>query len=244
MRQLRKLSDLRGYGLKASDGEIGHLKQIYFNDRSWIVRYLVVRTGNGLLGQDVLIVPSVIQEVDEENGLIDVKLTRARIESCPPVDTKLPVSRHYEQEYYNHYGWEPYWIGDPLQEAAPIFPPLQAAEPPEQPDDPHLRSSDEVDGYHIQAQDGEIGHVKDFILDDQDWTVRYLEIATRHWLPGKKVLISPAWIRKIEWVEQKVMVDLGTEAIKTAPEYDPSEIIGRDYELTLYKHYGKALHPH
>ncbi|HKJ04229.1 MAG TPA: PRC-barrel domain-containing protein [Geopsychrobacteraceae bacterium] len=243
MRQLRNLDKLKGYGLKASDGEIGSLRQVYFSDRSWKIRYLIVRTGKWLFGQEVLIVPSVIQHVDDEHKMIEVRLTLEQIKNSPRVEKQLPVSRHYEQEYYDYYGWEPYWTGDPLFDQTPKLPPKQDRDPPKQPEHPHLRSSDEVVGYHIHAQDGEIGQIKDLIVDDQDWTLRYLKIDTGHWLPGKKILVSTPWIQMIDWSELMVRVDLTCHRIETAPEYDPDKPISRDYELSLYKHYGKKIDP-
>jgi len=242
MRQLRNLNDLNGFKINARDGAIGKLKQAYFDDRRWMVRYFVVQTGNWLLGQEVLILPAMINGIDDENRTLGANLTCEEVKQSPPVNTQLPVSRHYEQEYLHYYGWQPYWSNDP------IFGPTQtilpaSGEQPQQPENPHLRSTDAVEGYHLHAQDGEIGHVEDYILDDQDWRVRYLEIDTGHWLPGKKVLISPAWIRKVDWMREEVVIDLPCERIKTAPEYDPTQIISRDYELALYKHYGKSLDP-
>lgn len=243
MRQLRKLSVLQGYRLHAQDGVIGRLQQIYFDDESWSVRYLVVKTGSWLLGREVLVVPAMIEGVDEEHKTIDVKLTCEQIEKSPLVDTELPVSRHYEKEYYKYYGWDPYWLSDPLFDTAPSMPPPLETEPPRLPEHPHLRSSAEVLDYHIKALDGDIGHLKDFLLDDQDWTVRYLEIRTGTWLPGKKVLISTPWVETIDWTEQVISVDLSRDKIESAPAYDPSRVVSRDDEVELYSHYGKSYPP-
>lgn len=242
MQQLRKLSNFTGYHLHASDGEIGKLKQVYIDDQFWVVRYFVVHTGSWLFGQDVLIVPSVIKSVDEENKLLEVELTREQIKNCPPVDTTLPVSRHYEQEYYRHYGLEYYWSGDSLLGTGePYLPRPDIREEVNDPEHPHLRSSDEVKGYQIHAEDGEIGHVEDFILEEPGWSVPYLEVDTRNWLPGKSVLIAPAWIKQIDWAKKEVMVNLTRAAIQSAPEYDASRVISRDYQETLTRHY--AMQP-
>jgi hypothetical protein len=109
---------------------------------------------------------------------------------------------------------------------------------PEEPENPHLRSSNEVAGYVIHAADSEFGHVRDFLLDDQSWSIRYLEIDTRNWLPGRKVLIAPAWIRQIDWNSSKVAVNMASDVIRTAPAYDETMVISREYEVELYKHYG------
>ena len=237
MRQLIKLSDLTDYSLAARDGEIGKLEEVYFDDNCWLVRYFIVSTGNWLLGRKVLIVPAVMGGIDEEAKTLSVDLTREQIENCPPVNTKMSVSRHYEQEYYSYYGWEPYWNDDPMFGPAPyLSPPVEDTS--DQPENPHLRSSDEVKNYSIHACDGKIGHVEDFILEVPDWTIRYLEVNTRSWLPGKHVLLAPAWIQQVDWAKQEVSIELTREALETAPAYDPSKIISRESQVRLYEHYG------
>lgn len=241
MRQLRNLAQLSTFHLHARDGEIGRLKEVFFDDRDWSVRYFIVRTGNWLLDKDVLIVPSMINAIDEDKKHIAVGLTREQIENSPAVDTALPISRHYENDYYGHYGLSPYWLDTPFPEELPELRPVPAEQQPREPDQPHLRSSSAVTGYRIHAQDGEIGHVEDFILDDGDWSIRYLEINTRKWLPGKHVLVAPIWIHSIDWREKEVVVNLKRQAIASAPAYDKAQLIGNDYEVSLYKHYGIAF---
>ena len=238
MRQSHRLSDLTGYSLNARDGEIGKLETVYFDDKRWIVRYFVVHTGSWLLGQNVLIVSSAIKAIDDVNKYLEVDLTQAQIKDCPPVNTEKPVSRHYEQDYYRYYDLEPYWTGDPVFGPAPYVPPPSAEGVQKEPEHPHLRSSDEVRKYSINASDGSIGHVEDFILEEPDWSIRYLEVDTRDWLPGKHVLIAPTWIERVDYAQQEVSVKLKREAIETAPPYDPAKIISRDYQVALYQHFG------
>jgi len=241
MRITHRLSDLMGYSLNASDGEIGKLEQVYFDDECWEIRYFVVHTGGWLLGRNVLIAPSAIKAINNENKCIEVDLTQAQIKDCPPIDTEMPISRHYEQEYYRYYGWQPYWTGDLMFGPAAQIPQL-AEGAPKVPEHPHLRSSNEVESYSIQALDGDIGHVEGFILEEPGWAIRYLEVDTRNWLPGKHVLVAPTWIEQVDWAKQAVAVKLKREAIETAPAYDPGKIISRDYQLTLFKHYGMKYH--
>jgi len=241
MRQLRNLADLDSYHLQARDGEIGRLKEILFDDQYWSVRYFIIHTGNWLRGKDVLILPSMVTAIDEDNKSVDVGLTRQQIENSPDADTSLPISRHYENDYYGHYGLNPYWMDDPLPEDIPEISPAPAEQQPREPDQPHLRSSSAVTDYRIHAQDGEIGHVEDFILDDMDWSIRYLEANTRNWLPGKHVLIAPIWIHSIDWREKEVVVNLNRAAIESAPTYDRAMVISNDYEVALYKHYGMVF---
>jgi len=241
MRELRKLGDLTAYSFQARDDELGRLKQVYFDDQDWQVRYLVVQTGRWLLGKEVLLVPGVITGIDDVSKTIQVDLTRKQIENAPPVDSEQPVSEHYQKQYYSYYEWEPYWTTDPLSQATPVIPLFIEPEAPTEPENPHLRSSDEVSDYHLDTASGSIGHVADIILDDQEWKVRYLEIDTRNWLPGRHVLVSPAWVQRIDWVDQQVQVELSRELVLSAPEYDSSKHISREYQLALFKHYGKAL---
>ena len=105
--------------------------------------------------------------------------------------------------------------------------------------DPYLRSTHDVTGHHIQAADGEIGHVEDFIIDDETWAIRYLSIDTRNWWPGKKVLVSPQWIERVSWIESKVFVNLDRETIRQSPEYTEESLLTRDYETELYRHYNR-----
>jgi uncharacterized protein YrrD len=240
MRQLRKLKDLNHFALQARDGEIGHFKEVYFDDKSWVVRYLVVHTGNWLFGREVLISPVHINKVDRENKQILLDLTHKQVEQSPAVDSKKPVSRHYEMEYYQHYGWESYWWLEPPL-AGPVGPPPMPPETPDEPEDPHLRYSKEVRGYAIHASDGELGNVDDIIVDDHTWQINYLVIDTHKWIPGKKVLVAVAWVKSIDWAMSEIVVELDRETIESAPAYDPSELISHDYEVELYSHYGKAM---
>lgn len=241
MHKLRKLSDLTGYRFQAKDDELGRLKQVYFDDQLWQVRYLVVQAGSWLLGREALLVPAAIIGIDDENKAIQVDLTRKQIENSPPVDKKLPVSEHYQLQYYRYYNWEPYWINEPLFLSTPAVPSLMQPEKSEEPRNPHLRISDEVSGYRIATADGLLGHVEGFILDDKKWAVRYLEIDTRNWLPGRHVLVAPTWVQQVDWAQQQVRIELSRELVKSAPEYDSSKDLSRDYELALFKHYGKTL---
>ncbi|HET8727579.1 MAG TPA: PRC-barrel domain-containing protein, partial [Alphaproteobacteria bacterium] len=99
-------------------------------------------------------------------------------------------------------------------------------------------SEKEVRGYHIGARDGDIGHVEDFLVDEDGWRIRYMIVDTSNWLPGRRVVVSPGWIREVSWAERKVSVDLDRDRIENAPAFDPDRPVGRDYEERLYGHYG------
>lgn len=238
-----KAKALRGYKLHSLDGEIGKVEEFYFDDRHWAIRYLVVETGNWLADRQVLITPQAIGDVNNEEQYINVNLTKKQIEDSPSLDNDMPVSRQFEAEYYKYYAYPMYWGGSYMWGAYPyIVRTLTEGGNSIQEEkawDPNLRSTHDVSGHIIQAEDGEIGHVDDFIIDDETWAIRYLIIDTRNWWPGKKVLISPKWITNISWSESKVFVNLLRDVIGRSPEYTEESPLTRDYEAGLHRHYNR-----
>ena len=243
---LRSVKELYNYVLKAEDGEVGRCKDFLFDDRFWIIRYMVADTGKWLPGKKVLISPISLGEPDWASRLLQVKLTKERIEHGPPLDSDAPVSRQHESKWFDYYGYPDYW-GGACAWGTELYPGALFSQKREEtkvgPDtvegDSHLRSATEVKGYHIQAADDEIGHVEDFILDDKTWTIRYMVVDTRNWLPGKKVLVAPTWINSVDWAESKASVDLTREQVKNSPEYDPSAPVNLEYEVRMYDFYGR-----
>jgi hypothetical protein len=249
---LRNVIHLKEFAIRARDGEIGTLEQFYFDDETWAIRYLVVNTGDWLAGRLVLVSPIALRQAEWQSKRLDVALTKKQIEDSPPIDTHKPVSRQHEAAYLGYYGYPYYWGGPNLwglasypagltvqREAVTEAEVLQARAGKESADS-HLRSTDEVTGYHIEAADGEIGHVRDFIVDDETWAIRYLEVDTRNWWPGKKVLVSPQWIDNVSWPDSKVYVGLSRETVKNGPEWDESIPVTREYENRLYRYYARS----
>lgn len=245
---LTNTNNLKGLMVQATDGVLGTVDQLYFEDTTWAIRYLTVKTG-WLGGREVLISPFSVTRVDWPAQRIDVALTKKQVEDSPSIDTQRPVSRQYETEYLGYYGYPNYWGGsylwgpgmNPAGFTNRINSPEEvlAERKRQESMDSHLRSTAGVHGYHVEAMDGEIGHIAGYFMDDESWAIRYLEIATRNWWPGKKVLMSPAWIQKVSWVESKVYVGLYRGAIQTAPAFVDSAPLTREYENGLYLHYGK-----
>jgi uncharacterized protein YrrD len=240
---LIKAKTVKGYKLDTLDGEIGKVKEFYFDAQHWAIRYLVAETGTWLTGRQVLISPYALVSVNNEKQNIEINLTRKQIEESPPLESDKPVSRQFEDAYYGFYGWPLYWVGPNIWGAYPFI----VRDPEKWTDysqeekewDPYLRSTHDVTGHHIQAADGEIGHVEDFIFDDETWAIRYLIIDTQNWWPGKKVLVSPQWIERVSWIESKVFVNLTRETIRQSPEYTEDSLLTRDYETGLHRHYNR-----
>ena len=243
---LSKANILKGYRLDSLDcGEIGTVKEFYFDDQHWTIRYLVANTGDWLTDRQVLISPYALIAVINAAQRITIDLTKKQIEDSPSLDSDKPVSQQFEENYNKYYGWPMYWGGPNLWGSYYI--PYRGRNHEEWREfthgektwDPHLRSTHTVSGYNVQAVDGEIGHVDDFIIDDETWAIRYLVIDTGNWWPGKKVLISPQWIDRVSWSEAKVFIYLSRETIKQSPEYTEESLLTRDYETGLHRHYNR-----
>jgi len=235
---LRSLKDLTRYKIHATDGNIGTVYDFLFDDEFWILRYVVVDTGHWLPGRKVLLTPGVLLEPDWRQRTFSVALTRDQVRASPDVDTDRPVSRRHEIHLHQHYGWPFYWSpsGD-LVGPLMTTPPIESAEPP---GDPHLRSVRDIISYDVQASDGEIGCVDDFIADRESWAIRYLVVAIHKWLPGRKVLISPQWlVGPISWAGRTVKLIMSRENIRNSPAYDSKSPVNREYEGRLFDFYGR-----
>jgi hypothetical protein len=235
---------LKGYKLHSRDGEIGNAKEFYFDDHYWTIRYLVADTGGWLTGRQVLISPYALGPVKRDEQHITVNLTKKQIVDSPSLASDKPVSRQFEETYYGFYGWPMYWGGANMWGAYPYIAhdreTWRESAHGEKTWDSRLRSSHDVSGHYVHATDGEIGHVDDFIIDDETWAIRYLVIDTKNWWPGRQVLVSPQWIERVSWSESSVFVNLSREAIRQSPEYKEEALITRDYETALYHHYNRG----
>jgi len=260
---LRNMNDLEDYSIRATDGVIGRVKDFYFDDAAWVIRYLVVDTGTWLLSRKVLISPISIGHPDWTEKTLPVSITKEQVKNSPEIDTDKPVSRQHEIRYLGYYGYPFYWGGGGLWGAGAypnmmmpgyagvVSTPLGAQTDLEkiyakaetvrhEHDDLHLRSAKEVIGYHIQAADGDIGHVQGLIVDEETWAIRYLIVDTSNWWLGHKVLIAPQWIQEVSWPDSTVSVDLTRQAVQDAPAYDAAAQLNREQEAGIYKHYGHS----
>jgi hypothetical protein len=224
---------IRGCSIQGADGPVGEVRDLLFDGRYWKVRYLDVDTGGWLKGRRVILSPEVIEAADYTTRRLATRLTRSQVENSPPVEADLPVSRKKEMELAQYYAWGAYWANIEIAGGA--------GEPDEE---TSLRSARAVSGYYIHATDGEIGHVDDFVVDDEafeggPWEIRYLVVDTRNWLPGRHVLLPPLWAESIDWNLRQIRVGLPREMIENSPAYDPDAPINRQYEEVFYDYYGR-----
>ncbi len=253
---MQVISVLKGFALEASDGPIGTVVDFLFDDASWRVRWLVVDCGTWLPGRKVLVHPSAVSLSALERQQLSVAITKGQVEQSPELAEDRPVSQQMESQLYTHYGWDPDWDGPYLREtpgaiAWPYMAPpyfglgldngaAQGGSARLQGTDPHVRSVNEVIGYHLHAVDGEIGHIENFMIDDADWSIHYLVVDTRNWWFGKRVLISPLAVKSIEWVDRHVELAVPRELVKSSPPWDPLVAFTQVYAKRLHQHYGWA----
>lgn len=246
---LRVISELEHYRIEAVDGSVGSCKDFLFDDEQWTVRYMVADTGKWLAERKVLISPISCEKPDWEKKKFPVSITKKQVEESPLLKEKDTVSRQYEMKHLSYFGWPFYWSGAKLWGFGVTPAELRfRKDSPERKaeeaavatiEETHLRSVGEVTGYHIEAKDGGIGHVDDFVMDDESWTIRYMVVDTRNWLPGKKVLVSPEWVRDISWNSRRVEIGMTREEVKDSPEFEPQKPVNREYEVRLYDYYGR-----
>jgi len=229
---LRSLKDLEGYAIEATDGTIGHVSDFYFDDEAWVVRFLVVETGTWLLSRRVLIAPEAIGVPDWDGRVLPVAITKEQVRRSPHIDTNSPVSREHEMLNLGYYGYTYYWEREQAARRA-----MQRRE-----GDPHLRSCKDLIDYHIEATDGEIGHLESILVDEANWVVRYLVAYTSNWWLGHHVLVSPEWVEDVNWAEHTVSVDLSCEEVRQSPEYDPHDPVDRPLESRLHEHYERPAY--
>ncbi|CQR47515.1 PRC-barrel domain protein [Paraliobacillus sp. PM-2] len=249
-------STVKQLKINASDGKLGGVLDIYFDDKFWTVRYLVVDTRKWLPGKKVLLSPVSFDSVDMENGSLHVLATTEMIKNAPNQHEDEPVSKQAETKLINYYGWPNYsfglgglagpWGGYTYPQDlvdAQNSGLLQNDVSTDDAMDHHLRSVNEIDGsffgYRVEASDGEIGHVSDFVIDDENWKIYYIVVNTNDPLASDHILLSTDWINKVEWASQKVFIDLTKDQFKEIKDFDPNEPITRAYEEKLYSKLGK-----
>ena len=246
---IRSAREMRKFEVATTDGRVGSIDDFYFDDERWAIRYVVVDTGGWITGRRVLISPLSIDRTDWSGQRLLLSISRSQVMESPGIDTHQPVSRRQERDHLDYYGYPYYWGHAGLWGAlaVPMLPTAEelaaqraragAAERKAHADgDTHLRSASEVAGYAIRAADGELGHVKDLLFDDQNWATRYLIIDTNNWWFGKHVVVAPEWITGISWPERTVSVKVTRQQIRGAPPYDRAQHLDRQWEVAYHQH--------
>ena len=250
---LRSLKSLIGYRMHATDGEIGHVDDFYFDDRKWSVRHVAVDIGPWRYRRQILLSPNNAVEDDPMDRVLGVPLTRRQVEESPGIDTDPPISRQEEKIFHGSYPWPPFMGAGGIFSIDPFMPEWYVQslnDPPPAPleaigqanGDRHLQSGREIIGYHVEATDGPIGHVEDLVLDDAQWRIRYLVVHTHEWIPGTKVLVSPRLVDELSWPAAKVYLHVPRSRIQHSKKFDPSAPASRERKEVEFDYYGRPKH--
>lgn len=247
---LRSLNKIMNFKLQGLDKEVGSCKDFIFDDKFWVIRYLEVDTSKWLpFGGKVLICPISLSEPNWEKHQFLANLTRVDIKGCPPLDEHQPISHLYEAELFKYYGYGIYWMDvgewvctDSPAESADAS--LYRSETKNKFENLHLHATNEIKGYDVHASGQNIGNIDDFILDDDNWTISYIVIDMRSWLPvGRKVLISHKCIEAVNWAEHSISVNVSAHEIKANPLFDLKRLIDLQSDSNLDKYYEISQDP-
>lgn len=242
------LKNILEYFIETTDGMKGKIKDLLFDEDKWAIRYIDADFGNLFKDKRVLVPVDAIIDPLWYNNKFPLKTTKEKIENSPAPEDKPTVSRMYEKKLIEYYGYPTYWSAGnmPPSPAGAFFPPRPLNVPKNKIRDKEpetkLRSFNEVKGYHIRAIDDTLGHVEDIIIDDFDWQLVYLVIDTSNWMPwSKKVILAISWMEEINYLKEEVKINLTTDTIKNAPDYDPSQPIEMAYEKAISNYYQRYL---
>jgi hypothetical protein len=209
---------MHGALVEAADGKLGKLVDFLFDDRDWTVKNLVLDAGTWLNSRRVTLPPNIIRHKDwRDHRLMITGLSRDQVLKSPNVETRVTVGDSTKLETATIVDWGLYWIRI-------VDHPWQTA------DDPHLRNTEEVIKYHLRETDGRIGHVADFLIDEESWKIRFIEADTHNWWPGKRVLILPDRVESIDGAKRIVQIDLTRDALEHSLVYHPAMEEAHSYE--------------
>ncbi len=257
---------LESFSMNATDGELGSIADLYFESNTFTLRYFVGDTRTWFFGGKVLLSPESVTSIEQEKERIDVNLTKDQIKDSPKPSSHEPVSRQYEAELRDHYGWRHYWgapiggasagMGSPgSYPAAPgMMIPYPIANPnvsrtedeqdamTQQTEQNSLQSINDLRGYKIHVKNGEVGKALDFMLNEHDWTINYIIVDVGGTFTREPVPLAAEWITDISWQDKTITVNVDKELIESAPDYEIHEPFTREDESRLYAHYGRDVY--
>ncbi|MCB0393149.1 MAG: hypothetical protein KDD25_01240 [Bdellovibrionales bacterium] len=239
---IRCLSELTGYDINAIDGKVGSCVDFLFDDQSWTVRHLVVDTGGWIPGRKVIVPPSSINRVNWKDGELDLEFNKKKLEESPSLSKDAPVSRQYEEKYYNYMGWPPYWgLGFTMRSG---FNPRNTDIEREQSKNTIVtttRSFKEVLGYEISNKEDTFGSVEDVIVSDANWKVTGFVVRLSKWLPSDRVIMPLSDIEEISWLGQSLNSLKTKEQIKALQKYSPHDGVNAVSEVRFYDYTGHPV---
>jgi sporulation protein YlmC with PRC-barrel domain len=265
---IRSIRDLTGARICATNGEIGRVEELLFDDERWTVRYMVVDAQAWLAERRVLLSPRAVVAVDWDAQTLYLNLRQQQVQDAPHIAIDQPLSRRIETRFNSYYAYPPYWIGDgvwgmgthPYTYGGFSTAPNHAARAAPHPGRPsiatrhqrndtqdalrdaiptsYLRRIRSLRDYPIYADDDAIGYVEDVLFDDETWAIRYLVAATPSVWSGSNLLVARTWVTSVDWVGSRLDLDVAGEAVRQSPPFERT-LLDRDYEAKLHRHYAR-----
>ncbi len=254
------LKEVQDYQLRAVDGDFGKMKTFLLDDFEWVIRYLVVEVGS----RDVLLSVLAVGEPDRDHKVLPVDVSKDKVMNSPTFDIHQPLSRETEREFSDYFEWPYYWEPDDVPNTLPgdltavplidmeldreekegeqaLIPETGTTGPEtDQPND-RLRSTQALfgDTIHTTNDNRAAGKLFDIVTQSENWNILYLVVDTGGLLSGKKVLVSPNWVRKIDEAGSRIYVNLKQETIQNSPEFQSIHDLDGDYQSRLDDYYNR-----
>ncbi len=232
---LRSMKELFGYSVAAIDGSLGKLEDFLFDERSHDLRYLVADTGGWFDRRHLLVAPAAFGHTHWPARDFPVRISREQAAASPALVADAALSRRHEVALHSFFEWMPYWLshsnGVPTAHVAAPDGGDEAA--------PSLCRAARLIGYQAQGTDSEIGHVVDFLIDDDQWKVRDVIVDTESWGEPRTVIVSMALFRGIDAAAEKLLVGLTARLVRECPVFDPQAIAGSRSEVVFHDYLGR-----
>lgn len=224
-------STLKKYSIYATDGEMGKVHDLYFDDERWGLRYAVVDSRKWLPGRRVLLSPATFDSINDEEGFVKANEDKETIRNSPKVPEGQPITKEVEKSLTGYYGWSRYWtdslVGgiqprpyNDLRNEALAKDQMQQELNLNNDKDHDLRSAGETMDYKVHADNGKLGHAADLVFDDHYWKMRYL-VVQGEGLPNEDqyYLIDLQDVESVDWFDGDIYVKGSLESIKNKKSY-------------------------
>ncbi|MBI1357072.1 MAG: hypothetical protein GC160_22250 [Acidobacteria bacterium] len=211
---MQGLKHLFGYRVRAKDEDIGKVEDFFVDDRSWSVRYLLVRTGGYFSGASAVVPVECLGSPDTAGHVLPVRFGKDQLDAVAQRNIQ-PVAAEMKALLNALYG-----KSDDRRDRGFIRVGCPTADGAE--DASSLRSVREVAAYQLETRDGACGLCTDFLADFDDWTVPYLVVNTKEWRPHGHVLVPTTWVTEICWKDMEIEVSASRDKIQHAQRFDPA----------------------
>ena len=203
--------DLKKFKLQTENGDAGQIHDLYFDDSSWAIKYVVIDSGGWFPGKRLILPVSEIDDAVEALQTIRVNLRREDIENGPGIDEVKPVSRQIVRTLLSHHKvlillptdnhYLPNWLIKILKAVS-----SQTEKMPAPAAGHHqLRSAREIIGYNVIYNDEKIGFLSDLIVNTVDWTIPSIVAKQRKPLMETSVLmLSPEHVETFDWAGHQI----------------------------------------